>query len=107
MTIETLDYEPGIAFFQQRVRPFDLFQGPLYRFEIYQAPSNIYLFQDIHHAVFDGISVLILQEDLLRAINGETLEPEVFSTFDLAVEEQELLTGNAGTESEGVHYLSA
>ena len=56
VSIETLNEEPDAAFFSQRVHPFNLFNDRLYRIEIYQAPQNVYLFADIHHIIYDGLS---------------------------------------------------
>ena len=100
VTVETIDFEPDHEFFQKRVRPFDLFRDRLYRFEIYQTPTQVYLFQDAHHSVFDGISGLVIMNDIQRVLNGETLSVETFSAFDQAVEEAELLAGKAGEEAE-------
>ena len=100
VTVETIGFEPDREFFQKRVRPFDLFRDRLYRFEIYQTPTQVFLFQDVHHSVFDGISGLVVMNDIQRVLNGETLSVEPFSAFDEAVEEAELLAGKAGEEAE-------
>ena len=42
------------------VRPFDLGGGRLARFEIYQTPENLYLFEDVHHMLCDGSSFAVL-----------------------------------------------
>ena len=51
------------------VRPFDLNGGRLARFEIYQTPEHLYLFEDIHHLVCDGTSYSVLAADVRRALD--------------------------------------
>ena len=78
------------------VRPFDLNGGKLARFEIYVTPSGIYLFEDVHHLVFDGSSGRILEKDVRRAVDGGEPEKENVSLFELAAtEEAWLQTGEA------------
>lgn len=98
-----LDHEPETGFFQSRVRPFDLLKDRLYRLEIYQTPTTIYLFMDIHHIVFDGGSNLIFMDELLKAYNGETLEAELYSAYDQVLNEKELRDSEAYAEAER-HY---
>ena len=40
------------------VRPFNLQQPPLYRFEVVKTESGVKLLIDVHHLVFDGGSAL-------------------------------------------------
>lgn len=98
-----LDYEPGTGFFQSRVRPFDLLKDRLYRLEIYQTPTTVYLFMDIHHIIFDGGSNLVFIDELLKVYNGETLEVERYSAYDHALNEKELRNSEAYAEAER-HY---
>ena len=86
----TLDETPELSFFQQRVRPFDLMLDALYRIEVYQTPTAVYLFMDRHHTVFDGLSTGVFIRDMLKAYDGATLEPETISAFDFALYEREL-----------------
>ena len=71
------------------VRPFDLEESPLYRFEIVKTENRTYLFSDIHHIVFDGFSLSVLMRDISRAYNGETLVPEKYTAFDYALADSE------------------
>ena len=73
---------------QSRLRPFDLFNESLYRIEVYKTPSAVYLLMDVHHIVFDGISTAILLADVLKSYQGMPLEPETYSAFDFALDEQ-------------------
>ena len=59
-------------------------------------PSGIYLFEDVHHLVFDGSSGRILEKDVRRAVEGGEPEKENVSLFELAAtEEAWLQTGEA------------
>ena len=69
------------------VKPFDLAKGPLARFEIVKSDA-LYLLMSIHHLAADGASIDILLNELCRALDGEHLEKESFTCYDLANEQQ-------------------
>lgn len=98
--IYEIERKPDSAFFQDRIRPFNLLEGPLYRFEIYKTPAGLYLFQDIHHTVNDGFSLLVLQNDIDKVLKGEEIEPELFSYFDHALMEANQLAGEEGKKAQ-------
>ena len=75
------------------VRPFDLSGGKLARIEIYQTETSLWLFEDIHHLIFDGASFSVLAGDVRRALDGTEPEAEKTSAFDLAQEEAAWLSG--------------
>ena len=89
----TLDETPKPGFFQNKVRPFNLFNDQLYRAAVYQVKNSgaVYLFLDFHHMVFDGVSATILMTDIRRAYQGETLSPETYTAFDRALDEEQIL----------------
>ena len=58
------------------VRPFDLADGPLYRFEIVTTETHTYLLMDVHHLVFDGGSMDIFIQQLCSIMGGEPIEAE-------------------------------
>lgn len=95
-----LNEEPTTAFFRSRVRPFDLFRDRLYRMEVYQTPAAVYYFQDIHHIIFDGGSDFVLRSELDKALHGEALQPETYSAFDRALDEQALQQSEQYREAE-------
>ena len=99
--VSVLDAEPDVAFFQKRIVPFDLFNDRLYRIEIYKTPTSAYLFLDIHHVVYDGLSSAVFLQDMMRAYNGEKLEPEHLTACDYAIYEQELSDGESMKKAEG------
>lgn len=76
---------------EKLVRPFDINGGKLCRFEIYITPSARYMFEDIHHIIFDGTSWGILAADMRRAYDGENLEIEEYTGIDVAVDEAVLI----------------
>ena len=100
VTLTTVEQEPDTTFFQQKVKPFDLFEDKLYRLEIISSPSSVYLFIDIHHILYDGLSTTIFLGDVLKAYGGEPLQPEHYQAYDFALYEQELMSGDAMTEAE-------
>ena len=77
------------------VRPFSLYNEPLYRFEIYCTPQANYFFMDVHHIAADGTSLAILLEDINRAYAGQTLEKERYSGFEAALDYEETVRSDA------------
>ncbi len=71
------------------VRPFNFFEGSLYRLHVVKTEKNVHLLADFHHIVFDGGSLDIFLSDLVKAYEGEALIPEKFTSFDLALSEEE------------------
>lgn len=68
--------------FQALVVPFNLINNDLYRIFILVDPSKIYLFVDVHHIIFDGLSSNVFESDIVRIFYGETLKTEKFTLFD-------------------------
>ena len=83
-----LKEEPDSAYFQKLVHPFHLLGDQLYRLEILKMPHRTYLFFDVHHIIFDGLSIDIFMKDLRRAYDGHNLSSESFQTFDYVLYEQ-------------------
>lgn len=75
------------------VRPFHFFQGPLFRMEIHQTEVGVFLLCDFHHIVFDGGSMDIFLKDLVEAYAGNEVKAETFTSFELALQEAEVGTG--------------
>ena len=73
-------------------KPFALMNKSLYRFVIFNTKlDGKYLFMEMHHIIGDGISLVILLNDIEKAYNGIKLEKEKFTGFNYALEEQKLL----------------
>lgn len=80
--------EPDNAYFQKRVLPFHLLDAPLYRLEVLKTLHKTYLFFDVHHIIFDGLSIEVFMRDLRRAYDGHTLSTESVQAFDFMLHEQ-------------------
>lgn len=85
------EYEKACKSF---VRPFRFFEGPLFRIDIYRTPERVQMLCDFHHMVFDGGSMDIFLRDLASAYGGVMLKEEIFTSFDLALLEQETAQGD-------------
>ena len=83
-----LNEEPDHVYFQKRVLPFHLLGDQLYRLEVLKMPHKTYLFFDVHHIIFDGLSIEIFMRDLRRAYDGHDLSTESFQAFDYVLYEQ-------------------
>ena len=86
--VSELAEEPGKAYFQKRVRPFHLTGDPLFRIEVLKTPRKTYLFLDVHHIIFDGLSIEIFMRDFQRAYDRHDLTAESFQAFDYMLYEQ-------------------
>ena len=75
------DVEQEISAF---IRPFDLENEPLCRFELLHTPEGDALLYDIHHLVFDGTSARVLSEQILRCYQGEECPKETLTILDAA-----------------------
>ena len=92
LTVERMTTEQFEAQKSQFIQPFHLLSDRLFRIRIIETPQSSYLFMDFHHIIYDGTSLEILFSDLGKAYNGETLQEEAFSGFDVAQEEEQLRT---------------
>ncbi|MCQ2158591.1 MAG: AMP-binding protein, partial [Bacteroidales bacterium] len=72
------------------VRPFDLSEGPLYRFYILHSGEGCAFFFDIHHIVFDGSSVLAFLDQIASVYEGGKCPEEGLDVFDVALWERGL-----------------
>ncbi|MEF9917179.1 MAG: amino acid adenylation domain-containing protein [Lachnospiraceae bacterium] len=85
--IEGLDQE-------QLVHPFNIMGDRLFRISIHKADAN-YLFMEFHHIICDGTSLSLFLQDVDRAYQGETVSPETYTGFEIALEEGRLRKGNS------------
>ena len=86
VSIERLDHLPDMA---ALVRPFDLTSGdPLCRVALIDGAEGKYLFLDTHHIVSDGESIHVLFEDINTTYEGGMIEPERYTGFEFALDEQ-------------------
>lgn len=85
---------------EQLVRPYGLFQEPLYRFEIYRTMEGNYLYLDLHHLIADGSSLGILIEQMNQAYSGRRISEEVYTSYDAALDHEAALKSDAYKEAE-------
>jgi non-ribosomal peptide synthetase component F/aryl carrier-like protein len=73
------------------VRPFHLFDKPLFRVKICSTNEKLYLLLDFHHIVFDGASLNIFLTELAALLENpnHSLDKETFTYFDSALTEAE------------------
>ena len=82
------------------VRPYGLFEEPLYRFEIHQTVEGNYLFMDLHHLIADGTSLGILIDHINQAYNNESLALESYTSYDAALDHEAALKTDAYSVAE-------
>ena len=70
------------------VNTITLSSDALFEFEIIRTEAHLYLRMNFHHIIMDGSSVNVLLGDIERAYQGEKLEKETYTSFDLALDEQ-------------------
>ncbi|GAA2673985.1 amino acid adenylation domain-containing protein [Streptomyces lunalinharesii] len=67
------------------VRPFDLAGGPLFRALLIRLDDHFHrLYLDVHHAVFDGVSLRIVAEELTELLSGGVLPEPKWGYADAA-----------------------
>ena len=84
---------------EELVQPFDLLKEPLYRAYILESKNGKKFFFDAHHIVFDGESLDAFYGDLNKAYQGEKLEKETYTEYELALDEAKLRESETYTEA--------
>lgn len=87
------------AFFKTFARPFDMENGPLYRLAVYTTKEHVYLVTDFHHIISDGTSIAVFAEELDRVMNGKEPLGEMYTQFDLAIDEEQRRAGIEHTKA--------
>lgn len=62
--------------FKKFVRPFNLLGQPLSRFYIVENNADTWLFMDVHHIIFDGVSRYVFMRDLCLLLEGKKIQYE-------------------------------
>ena len=70
------------------IKPFDLEQGPLCRYIVFETEIEYCFMMDYNHMVFDGTSTAVFAKELEQAYMGEELNPEPFGQFHMSVYEE-------------------
>ncbi len=87
--IEICEYSDKKSLLSELVKPFELMDSRLFRIGLYTVgEGDTYLYLDFHHIISDGTSMLILLDDISRAYDGQTVEAESFSGFEVSLSEQ-------------------
>ncbi|MEE0942262.1 MAG: condensation domain-containing protein, partial [Methanobrevibacter sp.] len=68
---------------------FNLDGDQLFRFKIYDTPTQTILFSDFHHIITDGESQNNLFSDIIKAYNGEELSEEIIDGYVYSLIEKE------------------
>ena len=63
------------------MRPFKMIGEPLIHAGIYQTEESVYLFWDVHHIMTDGSGMQLLNEDIVKAWNGESLPLDTYYAY--------------------------
>ena len=82
---------------------FKLSHAPLFRFKIVRNDTSLYLSMVFHHILMDGTSVAVLMEDIERAYQGETLEKETYTSFQLGLDEKARRATDALPQAKAVY----
>ena len=77
------------------VRPFNLQEPPLYRFEVVKTESGNKLLMDVHHLVFDGASADLFIRQVIDVLEGGAAERERYTYFDFVTDQQAAADGEA------------
>lgn len=73
------------------VRPFDVLNDVLYRFEICTDGNASIFFLDVHHIVFDGTSLNIFLNQVADCYNGKEIKGESRDIFEISALEKNLM----------------
>ncbi|MDR3223622.1 MAG: AMP-binding protein [Methanobrevibacter sp.] len=68
------------------IKDFDLFEGPLFRFELYHYNNEISLLMDIHHILIDNYGVEIFLMDLLKIYDNKMVNNKKFNYYDYSMD---------------------
>ena len=82
------------AICKEFVKPFDLENGPLFRFAVYETPDGVIYFSDVHHLITDGSSEALFAKNIARIYSGEAPETETVNSFMVSTYEQKLKEGS-------------
>ncbi len=72
------------------IKPFSLYDGHLFRFEIYRSPEETCLLADFHHIIVDGTALNVLFNEIGTVYDGGAVDEEKYDGFDLSLDELEI-----------------
>lgn len=71
--------------------PFEMLDNHLFRLGLYKVKGEYWFKYDFHHIIFDGTSIRLFIDEVLKAYAGEKLEKEVYGANEFALEEEKRL----------------
>ena len=83
--------EEVVKVFNKFIRPFDLENAPLFRIGIIILKNRTFLMYDVHHIIFDGVSLSIFIKEFMMLYEGKELEPLKLQYKDYAAWQNEML----------------
>jgi amino acid adenylation domain-containing protein/non-ribosomal peptide synthase protein (TIGR01720 family) len=81
LEVVTINTAPD-QYLKRLVKPFNLFETPLFRASLITEGQASYLFLDFHHSIADGLSIYLFAEELFRFYSGEELQPLAYQYRD-------------------------
>lgn len=81
LSVETLSEEEFQKLSVNLQQPFKLIGEPLFHAGIYRTEKAVYLFWDVHHMMTDGTGMHLLNEDIVRAFNGDELPFDTYYAY--------------------------
>ena len=75
------------------VKAYSLNDDQLFRFKIYETPSETVLFSDFHHLITDGVSQINLFNDITRSYENRAIEEEKVDGYVYSLIESGLENG--------------
>ena len=81
LSVETMSEAEFVQRKTTLMQPFKMIGEPMIHAGIYQTDESAYLFFDIHHIMTDGSGWQLLNEDVVRAWNGEPLPLDTYYTY--------------------------
>jgi hypothetical protein len=91
VTLEKISEDEFESIKDTLVQPFKIINAPLFRCRLFETESAAYLFFDVHHIVFDGISFKVFMNSTINAYMGAPLEKDYYY-FVLQKREQVQMT---------------
>ncbi|MDR2831128.1 MAG: AMP-binding protein [Methanobrevibacter sp.] len=91
-------YEADVKIFNKKltrkierefIKPFNVFEPPLFRFELYYQDMEVNLLMDVHHIISDVYSIDIFVIDLIKEYYGDIPEKK-YDYFDYTIDQLQI-----------------
>ena len=103
VAVKKMDAGALVDYAQSFVRPFALDEGPLYHAEIIDTGESVVLLFDVHHIIFDGLSLSVFLRDIVSAYETG-LAPKKESAYYRFIREQERFEVSSEKEKAVEYY---